>query len=77
MVAKTGDDVRVAVTEAGSSVFRDSAIEDALRANFSADAVITSGVDESRLNSDIHASAEYRKHLIGVMAERAVAAAVK
>ncbi|MBC6404693.1 MAG: xanthine dehydrogenase family protein subunit M [Rhodospirillales bacterium] len=75
MVAQTGDSVRVAVTGAGPCVFRDRAIEAALSSNFSASAVGTSSADESALNSDIHASAEYRKHLIGVMAKRAVAAA--
>lgn len=75
MVAKTGAGVRVAVTGAGHGVFRDEAIELVLSESFSVDAVDASGVDEEDLNSDIHASAEYRKHLIGVMAKRAVAKA--
>ncbi len=75
MVAKTSAGVRVAVTGAGAGVFRDSAIEQSLSGNFAADAVGGSGADEGDLNSDIHASAGYRKHLIGVMAKRAVAAA--
>jgi carbon-monoxide dehydrogenase medium subunit len=33
-------------------------------------------VDPSGLASDIHADADYRAHLIGVMAKRAVEAAV-
>lgn len=73
MVAKTGSGVRVAVTGAGPGVFRDKTLEDALSANFSADAVKASGADKGSLNSDIHASADYRHHLIGVMAKRAVA----
>jgi len=76
MVAKTGGGVRVAVTGAGPCVFRDTAIEEALSANFSPDAVPASSASVEELNSDIHASAEYRKHLISVMAKRAVAAAV-
>lgn len=74
-VAKTGGGVRVAVTGAGPCVFREKAIEQALGGNFSADAVSGISADAANLNSDIHASAEYRAHLIGVMAKRAVKAA--
>lgn len=74
-VAKTGGQVRVAVTGAGQDgVFRATDIESALSANFSPDAVDSSTIDVDGLNGDIHASAEYRQHLIGVMAKRAVAA---
>ena len=74
-VAKGGDGVRVAVTGAGQDgVFRVAAMEEALAANFSADAVAGIGVAADGLNSDMHASSEYRAHLIGVMAQRAVAA---
>jgi carbon-monoxide dehydrogenase medium subunit len=74
-VAKTKDGVRVAVTGAGPCVFRQPAMEAALAKSFSADAIKGIAVDASNLNSDIHASAEYRAHLTGVMAKRAVAAA--
>jgi carbon-monoxide dehydrogenase medium subunit len=75
MVAKTAGGVRVAVTGAGGDgVFRSSAMEQALAANFSADALANISVDAADLSSDIHASAEYRAHLISVMAKRAVAA---
>lgn len=75
MVARTGGAVRVAVTGAGENgVFRAGDIEAALSANFSADAIDSSSIDAGGLMSDIHASAEYRQHLIGVMAKRAVAA---
>ena len=75
-VAKTAGGVRVAVTGAGEhGVFRASAMEAALSANFSASALDGVSVPASGLNSDIHADAEYRAHLIGVMARRAVAAA--
>lgn len=74
-VAKGGSGVRVAVTGAGQDgVFRASDMEAALSANFSADAVDSGSIDADGLNADIHASAEYRKHLIGVIAKRAVAA---
>lgn len=76
MVSKTGADVRVAVTGAGASgVFRDAHIESCLEASFAPDAIDASGADESEIVSDLHASAEYRKHMIGEMARRAVAAA--
>jgi aerobic carbon-monoxide dehydrogenase medium subunit len=75
MVAQTGAGVRVAVTGAGPCVFRLPDFESALAGNFSADAIKGLSVSPSGLNSDIHASAGYRAHLVGVMARRAVAAA--
>lgn len=75
-VAKTADGVRVAVTGAGEDgVFRSADMESALSSNFSVDALDGVSVSADGLNSDIHASAEYRAHLIKVMAKRAVAAA--
>ncbi len=73
--AKTGGGARVAVTGAGPCVFRQSDMEAALGSNFSADAISGVKQSDSGLNSDIHGSAEYRAHLVGVMAGRAVAAA--
>ena len=75
MAAKTAGGVRVAVTGAGPSVFRQKDMEKALSSNFSADAIKGVKTDSKNLNSDIHGSAEYRAHLVGVMAGRAVAAA--
>ena len=75
-VAKTAGGVHVAVTGAGANgVFRANALEAALNANFSAAALEGVSVPASGLNSDLHADADYRAHLIGVMAKRAVAAA--
>lgn len=74
MVAETSGGVRVAVTGAGPCVFRASDIEQALASDFSADAAGGVTVAADGLNSDIHASAEYRAHLVTVMAKRAVAA---
>ena len=73
-VARTGSGVRVAVTGAGPSVFRVPAMEAALAKSFTADAIKDIAIPDAGLNSDIHASAEYRAHLVGVMARRAVAA---
>jgi carbon-monoxide dehydrogenase medium subunit len=75
MVAQTGGGVRVAVTGAGPCVFRLPDFEQALASNFSPSAVDGLSVSSSNLNSDIHASAEYRAHLVKVMAKRAIAAA--
>ena len=76
MVAETADGVRVAVTGAGDDgVFRVTAMEEALDANFASDAIADITVSDAELMSDIHASAEYRAHLISIMAKRAVEAA--
>jgi carbon-monoxide dehydrogenase medium subunit len=72
-VAKTGSAVRVAVTGAGPAVFRATAFEQALERSFSADAVQGLKFAADDLNADLHASADYRAHLITVMAKRAVA----
>ena len=74
-VADTGDSVRVAVTGAGPGVFRVSDMEAALAKDFSARAIAGIAVSGDDLNSDIHADSDYRAHLVGVMARRAVEAA--
>ncbi len=74
-VAQTAAGVRVAVTGAGASVFRAKALEDALGNSFTADAAKAVKMPATGLNSDLHGSAEYRAHLIPVLAARAVAAA--
>lgn len=71
-VAQGSDGVRVAVTGAGGSVFRVSEMEAALNQVFSAASVAEIQVSDDGLNEDIHASAEYRAHLITVMTKRAV-----
>jgi aerobic carbon-monoxide dehydrogenase medium subunit len=73
-LAKTASGVRVAVTGAGSSgVFRSTPLEAALNADFSAASAAKAQIPADDLNSDIHGTAAYRAHIIGVMAQRAVA----
>jgi carbon-monoxide dehydrogenase medium subunit len=74
-VAKTPNGVRVAVTGAGSGVFRVPAMEQALSHSFEPTSIASIKIDAAGLNSDIHAEADYRAHLVTVMAKRAVAAA--
>jgi len=73
-VAKTAAGVRLAVAGAGPCVFRVPEMEAALAKSFAPDAIKDIKIPEDGLNSDIHASAEYRAHLVNVMARRAVAA---
>ena len=74
-VAQTAQGVRVAVTGAGNrGVFRVKAMETALARDWSAKAIESVNVPASELQSDIHASAEYRAHLVNVLARRAIAA---
>ena len=75
-VAETAAGVRVAVTGAGADgVFRVPAMEAALTKSFAANALAGITVDPATLSGDMHAAADYRAHLINVMAQRAVAAA--
>ena len=72
-VGKKGSDVRVAVTGAGANgVFRLPEFEAALKTRFNAKSLDGLSVSPDGLNGDIHASPDYRAHLIGVMAKRAV-----
>jgi len=75
-VSKRGSEIRVAVTGAGASgVFRIGAFEEALKKRFAAKSLDGLTIPASGLASDIHGSAEYRAHLVGVLAKRAVAKA--
>ena len=76
-VAKTTAGVRVAITGAGPSVFRLPEMEAALTASFTPAAIAGISVAADDLNTDPHASAEYRAHLIGVMTARAITFALE
>ncbi len=66
---------RVAVTGAGPKVFRVPEIETALSRRFAVSALAGIEAKAKGLNTDMHATAEYRAHLIGVLTRRAVEAA--
>ena len=74
MVAEHGGGVRVAVTGAGPSAFRVPAMEAALGARFAEGAIAGIAVAADELQGDGDFSAEYRAHLVNVLARRAVAA---
>src|SRR3954463_11507016 len=76
-VADFGGNVRVGVTGAGASAFRQTEMEKALTQKFAPESVAGIKVKPDGLNNDLHASPEYRAHLITVMAKRAVEAALK
>jgi carbon-monoxide dehydrogenase medium subunit len=76
-VSKRSSEIRVAATGAGSNgVFRVTAFEEALKKRFGPKSLEGVTIPHDGMASDIHAGAEYRAHLVGVMARRAVAAAV-
>ena len=70
-VAKTAGGYRVAVTGAGPKAFRVQAMEDGFNVQPNADAIANIEVSPADLRSDSTASAEYRAHLVKVMAQRA------
>lgn len=75
-VSKRGSDIRVAVTGAGSNgVFRVKSFEEALKKRFAPKSIEGMTIPATGMNSDIHGSAEYRAHLVGVLARRALAEA--
>ncbi len=73
MVAEFDTGVQVGVTGAGACAFRASTLEAALTADLRPEAIAGVDIPDAGFNSDLHASAEYRAHLVGVMARRAVA----
>ena len=77
MVSRAADGaVRLAVTGAKTHVFRVAEMEAALAANFTEEALSGIVLASEDLNEDLHADRDYRAHLVGVMAKRAVRAAL-
>ena len=73
-VAKHKSAVNVAVTGAKSCVYNDKDLSKALSNNFSSSSVDAVRISSSGMNSDIHASAEYRANMVKVFAKKAVEA---
>lgn len=72
LVAEHDNGIRVGVTGAGPCAFRACALEDALNESFTQEALDAVDVPDVGFNSDVHASAEYRSHLVKVLSKRAV-----
>ena len=75
-VSKTSHEVRIAITGAGPVVFRSFDMEASLSKDFSANAIKNIFINPDNLNNDLHASGEYRAHLINILARRAVETAI-
>lgn len=68
--------MRLAVTGAKSTAFRQTDMEEALSRHFHPDPVTSIDVDVAGINGDMHGTAQYRADLIRVIAGRAVAQAL-
>ena len=71
-VAKHKGEVNVAVTGAKPCVYNDKDLAKALSNNFSSSVIDGVKISSSGMNSDIHASAEYRANMVRVFAKKAV-----
>jgi len=72
LIADFAGSIRVGVTGAGPCAFRATGIEDVLNADLTPDALDSVEVPDAGFNADLHASAEYRAHLVKIMAQRAL-----
>ncbi len=72
LIADFGGQVRVGITGAGPCAFRGTAIEQALEGSLDPAALDGIEVPDAGFNSDLFASADYRAHLVKVMARRAL-----
>jgi carbon-monoxide dehydrogenase medium subunit len=75
-VARFASGVRVAATGVGAKPLRVRAFEDALAGDFRPAALEKIALPPAGITANRDASAEYRAHLVAVMARRAVAAAL-
>ena len=73
-IAKHKGGVRVAVTGAKPCVYNDNDLSKALDSDFSVGSVKSIKLKSSDMNSDMHASAEYRANLVVIQAKKAVEA---
>ena len=73
-LVKSENGVRVGVTGATSCAHRGLRLEEALNSDFSPNSIDGVELPLEEMNSDIHASSEYRAHLVKVMTKRAVEA---
>ena len=71
-VAKYKKDINVAVTGAKPCVYNDKELSRALSNSFSSSSIQNMELDSSEMNSDIHASAEYRASLVVTQAKKAI-----
>ncbi len=71
-VAKYKKEINVAVTGAKPCVYNDKDLSRALSNSFSSSSIQNMELDSSDMNSDIHASAEYRASLVVTQAKKAV-----
>jgi carbon-monoxide dehydrogenase medium subunit len=73
-VAKHKAGINVGITGAKPCVYNDKDLVNALSKNFSSSAIENVKISSSGMNSDIHASSEYRANMVKVFAKKAVEA---